>query len=49
MIGTNYKNRIYREARKLAEMKFITKTRSFETGLNKDMGWLSNFTFYQTV
>ena len=46
IIGPNYKNR---EARKLAEMKFITKTRTFETGLNRDMGWLSNFTFYKNV
>ena len=44
IIGTNFKDR---EARKLAEMKFITQTRSFETGLNKDLGWLSNFTFYK--
>ena len=44
IIGTNFKDR---EARKLTEMKFIINTRSFETGLNKDLGWLSNFTFYK--
>ena len=44
IIGTNFTDR---EARKLAEMKLIIQTGSFKTGLNKDLGWLSNFTFYK--
>ncbi|XP_063955552.1 uncharacterized protein LOC135154173 [Lytechinus pictus] len=35
------------EERKWAELRHIVKSRTFESGLNKDLSWLNAFTFYR--
>ena len=44
IFGGGYKSA---EERKWAELRHIVESRSFETGLNKDLSWLSTFTFYR--
>ncbi|XP_071489266.1 uncharacterized protein [Diadema antillarum] len=44
IFGGGYKSA---EDRKWAELRFIVRSRSFETGMNKDLSWLSPYTFFR--
>ena len=44
IFGGGYKSA---EERKWAELRHIIGSRTFETGLNKDLSWMNTFTFYR--